>query len=118
MHLPYLTADLPGIGGRIKQHLDDFRVEEIPLYEACGEGTHVYFDVEKQGVPTPAAVERIARYMGVRPGEIGVAGLKDARAVTRQRMSLEHADPQKLLRYQDRQVRVVGVSRLEDVIEY
>lgn len=109
--LPYLTADLPGIGGTIKQRVEDFRVEEIPLYEASGEGTHVYFRVEKRGIPTPVAVERIARYMGVRPADIGVAGLKDAQAVTVQTLSLEHADARRLAAYQDRQMRVLSVAR-------
>lgn len=108
--LPYLTGDLPGIGGRIKQSLEDFHVEEVPLYMPSGEGTHVYFRVEKAGVPTPVAVERIARYMGVRPSEIGVAGLKDARAVAVQMMSLEHADAKKLSAYRDAQVRVMDVD--------
>ncbi len=111
MNLPYLTRDLPGTGGRIREHLEDFQVEEVPLYEACGEGTHVYFTVRKAGIPTPAVVERIARYMGVRTGEIGFAGLKDAQAIATQRMSLEHADGDKLLQYRDSQVRVLDVSR-------
>ena len=111
MDLPHLTDDLPGIGGRIKQRVEDFRVEEIPLYDACGEGTHVYFRVEKAGIPTAAAVERIARHMDVRPGEIGVAGLKDARAVSVQMMSLEHADPRKLLAFNDRGARITWTSR-------
>lgn len=109
--LPYLTGDLPGIGGRIKEALEDFRVEEVPLYMPSGQGTHVYFRVEKAGVPTPVAVERIARYMGVRPSEIGVAGLKDARAIAVQMMSLEHADAKKLAAYRDAQVRVTDVDR-------
>jgi tRNA pseudouridine13 synthase len=108
--LPYLTSDLPGIGGQIKQSLEDFHVEEVPLYMPSGKGTHVYFRVEKAGVPTPVAVERIARYMGVRPSEIGVAGLKDARAVAVQMMSLEHADAKKLLAYRDAQVRVMDMD--------
>ena len=108
--LPYLTGDLPGIGGRIKEALEDFRVEEVPLYMPSGEGTHVYFRVQKAGVPTPVVVERIARYMGVRPSEIGVAGLKDARAVTVQMMSLEHADANKLAAYRDAQVRITAVD--------
>ncbi|MCH7886051.1 MAG: tRNA pseudouridine(13) synthase TruD [Planctomycetes bacterium] len=111
MDLPHLTDDLPGIGGRIKQRVEDFRVEEIPLYDACGEGTHVYFRVEKAGIPTAAAVEKIARHMAVRPGDIGVAGLKDARAITVQMMSLEHADPQKLLAFSDRGARITWTSR-------
>ena len=56
MDLPYLTSDLPGTGGQAKQRVEDFHVEELPLYEACGEGTHVYFRVRKRGVPTPAAI--------------------------------------------------------------
>ena len=111
LNLPYLTADLPGIGGRIKQHVDDFRVEEIPLYPASGEGTHIYFTVRKRGIPTPAAVARIAKHMQVRPSEIGIAGLKDARALTVQQMSLEHADPRKLAAFRDRQVEIVSTTR-------
>ena len=109
--LPYLTADLPGIGGAIRQNLEDFRVSELPLYEASGAGDHVYFRIEKVGVPTPAAVDRIARYMGVRPGDIGLAGLKDAQAITTQMLSLEHADAARLAAYRDAQVRVVWVGR-------
>jgi tRNA pseudouridine13 synthase len=109
--LPYLTSDAPGVGGVIKQRVEDFRVDEVPLYDACGEGTHVYFRVEKRGIPTPVAVQRIAQYMNVRPTEIGVAGLKDAQAVTTQTLSLEHADAEKLAAYHDHQMRVLSVTR-------
>jgi tRNA pseudouridine13 synthase len=108
--LPYLTETLGGIGGSIRTRLDDFRVEELPLYEPSGEGTHVYFRINKVGIPTPTAVERIARYMGVRRGDIGVAGLKDAQAVTTQMLSLEHCEPQKLTAYCDPQMRVTWTS--------
>ncbi len=107
MKLPYLTGDLPGIAGRIRERVEDFRVDEQPLYEASGSGTHVYFRVIKAGIPTPVAIGRIAKYMGVRPSEVGVAGLKDSRALTSQQMSLEHADSEKLARYHDSQMKVV-----------
>ena len=109
--LPYLTSDLPRLGGRIKQRIEDFRVDELPLYPPCGEGTHVYFRVRKRGVPTPAVVERIAAFMGRKPHEIGFAGLKDAKGVTTQMMSLEHADAAKLSAYRDRQVEVLETHR-------
>jgi len=109
--LPYLTSDLPGIGGRIKEDVTDFRVDEVPLYVLAGEGTHVFFKVTKRGVPTPAAVERIARHMGVHPTEIGFAGLKDSQGVTKQLMSLEHADTERLKQFRDSQVTVELVSR-------
>src|SRR4051794_37624584 len=47
MQVPYLTAQMPGIGGEIKRVLDDFVVQELPLYELAGVGTHCYFSVEK-----------------------------------------------------------------------
>ena len=48
--LPYVTADVPGIGGRIKQRAEDFFVQEIPLYEPSGEGEHVYCEIQKVGL--------------------------------------------------------------------
>jgi len=108
--LPYLTSELSGIGGRIKQRLEDFRVEEIPLYAASGKGTHVYFKVIKAGIPTPVAVARIARYMGARNMDVGVAGLKDSQALTSQWMSLEYADASKLARLRDANIRIENVT--------
>jgi len=111
MKLPYLTHDLPGIGGSIKDRMEDFYVEELPLYDTVGKGTHVYFRVVKSGLTTHAAADRIAEYMGVRPADIGVAGLKDAMGITVQTMSLEHVDPASLLAYRDAQVRITDVTR-------
>jgi len=111
MNLPYLTPSLPGVGGEIKQRPEDFRVEEAPLYEASGEGAHTYLQIRKVGIPTAAAVDRIARHMGVRPTEIGLAGLKDAHAVTTQWLSLEHADEARLAAFRDRQVDILSVTR-------
>ncbi len=95
--MPYLTTEVPGIGGRIKDAPDDFQVEEVPLYEACGEGTHTYFQVEKESLSTMRAVRDVARALGVRERDVGYAGLKDADAVTRQVFSIEHVDPEKVL---------------------
>lgn len=94
--LPFLTADLPGVGGHIKDRAEDFFVEELPLYEPSGEGTHTYFVIEKRGMTTMAAVQAVARALGRRPRDIGYAGLKDARAVTRQTLSVEHVDPDRV----------------------
>ncbi len=103
---PYLTNDLPGVGGSIKDRPEDFRVEELPLYEPDGEGTHLYFRVTKRGLSTPEAVRLIARYLGVRPGDIGYAGNKDARAVTTQMMSVEHVTPEKLTGLEDDRMHI------------
>jgi tRNA pseudouridine13 synthase len=104
--LPYLTSESPGIGGRIKETLEDFRVEELPLYDICGQGTHLYFRVTKAGIPTPVAVQRLARFLGVHPAEVGFAGLKDAQAITTQLMSVEFAQSGRLERFRDAQMKV------------
>ena len=109
--LPLITAGLPGIGGRIKESPEDFQVDEQPLYAASGEGTHIYVQIRKIGIPTPVAIERLAKHMKVRPSEIGLAGLKDAQAVATQWLSLEHADADRLAAYRDGQMEVLTVSR-------
>ncbi len=85
--LPYLTKDLPGTGERIRARLEDFVVEEVPAYLPAGEGEHLYLWVEKRGLTTRGLVERLVA-LGVPEKAIGVAGLKDKYAVTRQWLSL------------------------------
>jgi tRNA pseudouridine13 synthase len=86
--LPYLTADLPGIGGVLRTTPEDFFVDEEPAYPAKGEGEHVFVKIEKRGLTTQMAVERIAKALAVKARDIGVAGMKDRHAVTRQWLSL------------------------------
>src|SRR6478736_2923259 len=88
MDLPYLTKDFPGIGGTLKQRDEDFFVQEIPIYEPSGEGEHVYCEIQKVGIPTFEAVNRIARALNVSTRDIGYAGLKDAKAISRQVLSI------------------------------
>lgn len=84
----YLTRDVPGIGGTIKQRDEDFLVDEIALYEPCGDGEHIYLYVEKKGLSTIQMRDELARHFRVPPRAIGHAGLKDKRAVTRQVVSI------------------------------
>jgi tRNA pseudouridine13 synthase len=88
MTLPYLT-NFPGIGGAIKQRVEDFQVTEVPLYEPAGEGEHVYAEIQKAGLTTFAAIHRLAKALNVNSRDIGYAGLKDANAMTRQVVSIQ-----------------------------
>jgi tRNA pseudouridine13 synthase len=92
-NLPYLTDNYPGIGGRLKVEPEDFFVEEIPLYQPSGEGQHVYVEIEKRGLSTNAAKKMIAHALNISSNAIGYAGLKDARAVTRQTLSINNVVP-------------------------
>src|SRR5690242_11250169 len=97
MPLPYLTSDFPGIGGRIKQRPQDFFVQEVPLYEPSGQGEHVYCEIQKSGIPTFEAIHRIAAALQISSRDIGYAGLKDARAVTRQIFSIQGVTPEQVM---------------------
>ncbi|MEO8876911.1 MAG: tRNA pseudouridine(13) synthase TruD, partial [Polyangiaceae bacterium] len=72
---------------RIKAAPEDFVVEEIPAYEPCGEGEHLYIRFTKRELNTDEAVQKIARAIGANARESGVAGLKDRVGVTTQQAS-------------------------------
>ncbi len=95
--IPYLTPDLPGIGGKMRVEIDDFIVEEVPAYEPCGEGEHTFFGVEKRDISTPALIQKLAQALGVSEREISSAGLKDTRAVARQTLSIQWIPPETIL---------------------
>jgi tRNA pseudouridine13 synthase len=111
MDFPLLTADLPGTGGALKDRPEDFVVDEIPLYPALGVGDHAYARIEKTGMSTREAIRRLALHLGVSESVIGCAGLKDARAVTRQTLSLEHVAPARLEGLVLPGLRVLSVKR-------
>lgn len=109
--LPFLTADVPAMPGAIKRRYEDFLVEEIPAYQPCGSGDHIYFTIEKRGLATMRAIHDIGRALGVQSRDIGLAGLKDARAITVQTLSIEHIDPKKVASLDIPRIRVLSVSR-------
>lgn len=86
---PFMTRDLRGCGGRLKEVPEDFQVEEIPLYPLNGNGEHLYIHLEKKSRGTEDVASHIARTMGVARGRIGYAGKKDAQAVSRQWFSIQ-----------------------------
>jgi tRNA pseudouridine13 synthase len=109
--LPYLTADLPGIGGRIKVEPEDFEVEEIPAYAPCGTGDFLYLWIEKRDLGAEFFVRQVARRLNIAPEEIGTAGLKDRRAVTRQWVSVPAVVEPRLSALEGDGIRVLNTSR-------
>jgi tRNA pseudouridine13 synthase len=86
--VPRLCAHVPGTGGTLKAAPEDFEVEELPAYTPSGEGEHLFLWVEKKDVPAFALTEHVAQALQIGTHEVGCAGLKDARAVTRQYLSV------------------------------
>src|SRR6516162_9437620 len=112
--LPFVTASLPGIGGRIKETPEDFEVEEIPAYPASGKGSHLFLWVEKRDVGAEFFVRQVARRLGISPGEVGTAGLKDRRAVTRQMVSVPETCTDRIKDLDGDGIRVLDVQRHEN----
>jgi len=106
-----LTRDIEPIPGRFKERYEDFFVEEIPAYPPCGEGDHLYLEIEKRGLSTARAVRDIARALGIKPRNVGVAGQKDARAVTRQRISVERVPAARAEALEIPRIRVLSAVR-------
>jgi len=107
---PYLTSDIPGTGGVIRRYPEDFYVQEIPLYEPSGEGPHTYLLIEKRGISTFEAIHRIASALDVPMGTIGYAGLKDTRALTVQRISVEGIDEEDALSLEIPGIRILEAT--------
>ena len=85
--LPYAANGLPGIGGTIKATPDDFVVEEVLPYAACGEGEHVYITFRRSGWNTADAARRIQHSLNLAPSDVGWGGRKDKTAVVVQTLS-------------------------------
>ncbi|MGH7473093.1 MAG: tRNA pseudouridine(13) synthase TruD, partial [Candidatus Methylomirabilales bacterium] len=109
--LPFLTGAVPGIGGVARAVPEDFRVEERPLYLPCGEGEHLYLRVTKRGLSTREMVSGFSSALGVKARCIGVAGLKDANAVTTQMVSVQGSAPELVSRLQ-KDSRILSVEVL------
>src|SRR5438128_9845273 len=108
---PLVTADLPGLGGRIKSEIDDFEVEEIPAYQPCGSGDFLYLWIEKRDMGAQYFVRQIAHRLGIAPGEVGSAGMKDRHAVTRQMVSVPVSAEGQLPQLEGDGIRVLSVSK-------
>jgi tRNA pseudouridine13 synthase len=111
MDLPLVTANLPGIGGRIKAQPEDFEVEEIPAYEPSGTGDYLYLWVEKRAMGAEYFTRQVAQRLGLAAGEVGTAGLKDRHAVTRQQVSVPGHVEERLAALEGDGIRLLGVSR-------
>ena len=85
--LPAVTGGLAGTGGRTFACVDDFTVSEVPRCLPSGDGDYAYAYVEKRNLNTQDLIAAL-RERGVPYNSVGIAGLKDKYAVTRQWLSV------------------------------
>jgi tRNA pseudouridine13 synthase len=78
----------PVLTAAIRTAPEDFQVDELPAFEATGEGEHLLLEIRKRGANTVAVAKRLAQWAGVPEMGVSYAGQKDRHAVTTQRFSV------------------------------
>jgi len=123
------ATETSGIGGVIRQSVDDFVVEEILVdgsrarIEKAAESQvlgaspsrrrYLLCVLVKRNWDTFIALKNIARQLGISPQQIGIAGIKDAKAVTAQHITIEHGSMEDAskVNVKDIEIRPVGYFR-------
>jgi tRNA pseudouridine13 synthase len=77
-----------GIGGNIKEQVNDFVVQELASHD-LGEGDHIIVKLRKQNMTTLDAINTLSNMLHISKKRIGYAGNKDKRAVTEQHISIQ-----------------------------
>ncbi|KRG83601.1 pseudouridine synthase [Stenotrophomonas daejeonensis] len=83
-----LAFGAPLLDAIIRSVPEDFQVDELPAFEASGEGEHLLLEIRKRGANTVAVAKRLAQWAGVAEMGVSYAGQKDRHAVTTQRFSV------------------------------
>ncbi|MEM1910170.1 MAG: tRNA pseudouridine(13) synthase TruD [Thermofilaceae archaeon] len=118
----FYVTEGEGIGGVLRERLEDFKVFEIALgnilcrpgcsNQLSGSGDYVWFLLEKRGVDTLTALRALARAIGVSHKRFSAAGLKDSRAITFQLVCGEGIDPGSIPKRVGEKVLIHDVFRM------
>lgn len=92
---------------KIKQHPEDFLVEELTDVVAGTEGPFALYSMEKQGWSTPDALQALRRRWKIDLHRISYGGLKDRHAHTLQYLSILRG-PRRRLTHHDVHVEYLG----------
>jgi len=108
----YYASGPKALKGRLRQLIEDFIVEEILHHKPSGgSGNYTFFTLKKGGIDTNRALLMIARALGLSVDMFNVAGMKDAKALTKQFVTVR-APPEALASLKVRGVSIEGVERV------
>jgi tRNA pseudouridine13 synthase len=92
---------------KLKQHPDDFQVEEVTSVRPGTEGAFALYRLRKRGWSTPDALAVVRRRWGLAPRRLSYGGLKDRHAATAQFFTVFHG-PRRNLRQEGLDVAYLG----------
>ncbi|MDR0746941.1 MAG: tRNA pseudouridine(13) synthase TruD [Helicobacteraceae bacterium] len=99
------------IRARFARGSKDFVVEEVPLYEPCGSGNHLFVRIRKKGISTWEAISALCERVGVKAREVGYAGLKDKQAMSVQTISLPAKFEDRIKGFDHPGVKILDTAR-------
>lgn len=107
------STDTDGLGGHLRQEVEDFIVKEITNREEGKEGKYLILELTKRNWDTHHLTRTLARTLQISQKRINVAGTKDRRALTTQKISIFDIDASEIekIRLKDIELKVLGRSR-------
>ncbi len=101
----------------LKQTADDFIVEEIPAYEPSGEGEHLFLWIEKRDLSAERLLDHVSRSLDIDRSYVGMAGMKDRHAVTRQYLSVPAVCQKEIARIESDLVKVLRHAKHQNKLK-
>lgn len=124
----YYISDCEGIGGRVKQSLEDFIVEEVlidgqvvptsltqkPMPKIISKpGPWTWMIIEKRGIDAITLLLILSKRLGIDARDISFGGLKDALAITSQVVSVRGLSINNVPRELSKNIRVLEVFSMD-----
>jgi tRNA pseudouridine13 synthase len=107
------STNTEGTGGWLRQEVEDFTVREITNREEGKEGKYLILELRKRDWDTHHLTRTLAKVLQISQKRIGVAGTKDKRAFTTQKISIFDIDASEVenIHLKDIELKVLGRSR-------
>ena len=99
------------MGGRIRQQIDDFNVEELTNRVETTNGNYIIAELTKRNWDTHHLIHELSRILRVSQNRFGWAGTKDKRALTKQKISIWDMGEEDLARIRLKDVELKAIGR-------
>jgi len=107
------STDTDGLGGQLRQEVEDFVVKEVTNRSEGNEGKYLILELVKSDWDTHHLTRTLAKILQISQKRISVAGTKDKRALTTQKISIFDVDASEIekIHLKDIELKVLGRSR-------
>jgi Uncharacterized conserved protein len=107
------STDTDGLGGQLRQEVEDFVVKEVTNRSEGTDGKYLILELVKRDWDTHHLTRTLAKILQISQKRISVAGTKDKRALTTQKISIFDVDASEIekIHLKDIELKVLGCSR-------